>query len=59
MSVLELKSELHEIIVLLHSEKALQKILQSAQEAIEEEDLWDALSEDQIDRLRVSIAPQN
>ena len=55
MSVLELKNELLEIIVSLQTEEALAKILESAREVVEEEDLWYLLSEEQIDRLKLSI----
>jgi hypothetical protein len=56
MSVLELKSEIHEMVVLLQSEKALLKILETAKKAVDEEDLWDALSFEQIESLKGSIA---
>lgn len=55
MSVLELKNELLEIIVSLQTEQALSKILESAREVIEEEDLSSLLSIEQIDRLKASI----
>ena len=55
MSVLELKSELHEIIVMLQSEEALLKILESAKQAVEDEDLWDLLSTSQVEKLKQSI----
>jgi hypothetical protein len=56
MSVLELKSEIHEMVVLLQSEKALLKILETAKQAVDEEDLWDALSFEQIESLKKSIS---
>jgi hypothetical protein len=56
MSVLELKSEIHEMVVLLQSEKALLRILETAKKAVDEEDLWDALSFEQIESLKKSIA---
>ena len=55
MSVLELKGELHEIIVSLQTEKALLKVLEFAKKAFEEEDLGDLLSKEQIERLNKSI----
>jgi hypothetical protein len=56
MSVLELKNELHEIVVQVQSEAVLQKILNSVHQIIKEEDLWDLMSEEQIDKLKISIA---
>ena len=56
MSVLELKSEIHEMVVLLQSEKALLKILETAKQAVDEEDLWDTLSFEQVEILKKSIA---
>ncbi len=56
MSVLELKSELHEIIVMLQSENALLKLLKSAKNVAEEEDLYDLLTPSQVEKLEVSIA---
>ncbi len=55
MSVLELKSEIIEMLDYLHTEEALSKILESTREAVEEEDLWTLLSVEQIDRLKASI----
>jgi hypothetical protein len=55
MSVLELKNELLEIIVSLQTEQALSKILESAREVVEEEDLSSLLSIEQLDRLKASI----
>lgn len=55
MSVLELKSEIIEMLDYLHTEEALSKILESTREAVEEEDLWALLSVEQIDRLKASI----
>jgi hypothetical protein len=56
MSISELKSEIHEIIVLLQSEKALLKLLEAAKKAVQEKDLWDGLSSEQIETLKKSIA---
>jgi hypothetical protein len=56
MSVLEIKSELHKIIVMLQSEKALLKILKSAKKSLEEEDSRENLSSEQIEKLKKSIA---
>jgi hypothetical protein len=56
MSILELKSKIHEMVVLLQSEKALLKIFEAAKKAVDEEDLWDALSSEQIESLKNSIA---
>ena len=51
MSVLELKNELLEIIVSLQTEEALAKILESAREVVEEEDLWAFVPDEQVDRI--------
>ena len=56
MSILELKNEIHEMVVLLQSKKALLKIFETAKKAVDEEDLWDALSSEQIESLKNSIA---
>jgi hypothetical protein len=55
MSVLELKNELLEIIVSLQTEGALAKILESAREVVEEEDLWAFVPDEQIDRINKII----
>jgi hypothetical protein len=56
MSILELKNEIHEMVVLLQSEKALLQVFETAQKAVDEEDLWDALSFEQVESLKNSIA---
>ena len=55
MSVLELKNELLEIIVSLQTEEALARILESAREVAEEEDLWAFVPDEQIDRINKII----
>ena len=55
MSVLELKGELHEIIVSIQTEQALLKVLEYAKEVIEEEDLWALVPVEQVDRVNKII----
>ena len=54
-SVLELKNEILEIIVYLQTKEALSKILESAKEAVEEEDLWSMVTPEQMERIEKII----
>ena len=54
-SVLELKNEILEIIVSLQTKEALSKILESAKEAVEEEDLWSTITPEQMERIEKII----
>ena len=54
-SVLELKNEILEIIVSLQTKEALSKILESAKEAVEEEDLWSMITPEQMERIEKII----
>ena len=54
-SVLELKNEILEIIVSLQTKEALSKILESAKEAVEEENLWSTITPEQMERIEKII----
>ena len=54
-SVLELKNEILEIIVSLQTKEALSKILESAKEAVEEEDFWSMITPEQMERIEKII----
>lgn len=60
MNVLELKGEVHEMLFEIHTEKAILKIREVIQQLIKEqyseEDLESLLSEEQIIRLKKTIA---
>ena len=55
MSVLELKGELHEMIVSIQTEQTLLKVLEFLKEVVEEEDLYYLLSDEQKEKLKKSI----
>jgi hypothetical protein len=56
MNILELKGEVHEMLVEVRTEKSILKIRQVVQQVIEEEDSEFSFSNEQLEQLKLSIA---
>ncbi len=55
MTILELKGELYDLLSEIHTEKALLKIREVVKQAVEDDNLWDLLSDEQAERLKKSV----
>ena len=56
MNILELKGEVHEMLVEVKTEASVLKIRQVVRQVIEEEDSAFSFSEEQLEQLKLSIA---